>query len=127
MKMPIIIPIDKDSVCKRKFSSGLVNQTGTVYIDNLEYQINDGNLQSPNLLKVYNSEGYSDNVNGSWVYNYYRKDHLGNIREVWRASYLRGGYTNIPAATIQQTQYYPSGLPWSEGVGAAVQNRKYNG
>jgi RHS repeat-associated protein len=52
---------------------------------------------------------------------------LGNIRELWRASYLRGGATNIPAVTIQQTQYYPSGLPWSEGIGAAMQSRKYNG
>ena len=127
MKLPIIIPIDKDSVCKWTFSSGLVDQTGIVYVENIEYQINNGNLLNPVLLKAYNSEGYSDIVNGSWAFNYYRKDHLGNIREVWRASYLRGGATNIPAVTIQQTQYYPSGLPWSEGIGAAMQSRKYNG
>ena len=29
--------------------------------------------------------------------------------------------------TLQRTQYYPSGLPWAEGEGASVQNKKYNG
>ena len=29
--------------------------------------------------------------------------------------------------TSQRTQYYPSGLPWAEGEGASVQNKKYNG
>ena len=31
------------------------------------------------------------------------------------------------AENIQRPQYYPSGLPWAEGPGVAVQNRKYNG
>ena len=127
MKLPLVTPIYKDTVYNWTYSSGLVDQTGTAYIDNLEYKIYNGNLLNPILLKAYNSEGYSDIVNGSWAFNYYRKDHLGNIREVWRADYLRGGVTNIPSATIQQTQYYPSGLPWSEGNGASAQSRKYNG
>ncbi len=42
----------------------------------------------------------------------------GNNREVWC------GNNNT---TVQRTQYYPSGLPWAEGTGAAVQNHKYNG
>ena len=126
MITPIIIPIYKDTVYKWTNSSGLVNQTGTVYIDNQEYRIYDGNLQSPYLLKVYNPEGYSESLNGSWTFNYYRKDHLGSIREVWRAAYIRAGGTNIAAATIQQTQYYPSGLPWSEGLNTN-QPMLYNG
>ena len=52
---------------------------------------------------------------------------MGNNREVWRAAYVRAASTNIAAATIQQTQYYPSGLPWSEGMGASAQSRKFNG
>jgi len=28
--------------------------------------------------------------------------------------------------TVQRTQYYPSGLPWAEGEGQEVQNKKYN-
>ena len=51
-----------------------------------------------------------------------------NNREVWRAPYTYN-YTNefYPAATIQRTQYYPSGLLWAEGTGQSVQSRKYNG
>ncbi len=51
-------------------------------------------------------------------YTYYRKDHLGNIREVWLANRNR---------TIQRTQYYPSGLPWAEGSYPSEQPYKYNG
>jgi len=78
---------------------------------------------------MHNPEGYADNVTinpyGPYYY-YYHKDHLGNNREVWRAAYTMNG-TVVPAATIQQTQYYPSGLPWSEGTGVSVQPYKYNG
>ncbi|MDO9152760.1 MAG: hypothetical protein Q7U47_03470, partial [Paludibacter sp.] len=62
------------------------------------------------------------------IYNYYRKDHLGNNREVWNAVYVRNG-TTYAATTVQRTHYYPSGLPWNTttGLGADVQNKKYNG
>ncbi len=53
------------------------------------------------------------------MYHYYRRDHLGNNREVWQTD----GNT---VATIQRTQYYPSGLPWAEGEGASEQPYKYN-
>jgi len=100
-----------------------------IYIDNLECQITSGMLQSLFLLRMHNPEGYADNVtinpDGPYYY-YYHKDHLGNNREVWRAAYTMNG-TVVPAATIQQTQYYPSGLPWSEGTGVSVQPYKYNG
>lgn len=54
------------------------------------------------------------------MYNYFRRDHLGNIREVWQAN------RNL---TVQRINYYPSGLPWNSatGTGAGVQNKKYNG
>ncbi|WP_321439182.1 DUF6443 domain-containing protein [uncultured Bacteroides sp.] len=98
------------------------------YVDNITYNWNIMSL-SPghcDLEKVYNTEGYVDNAVGYYRYNYYRKDHLGNNREVWRASYKLDNYT-YPAATIQSTQYYPSGLPWGEGTGSDVQSKKYNG
>lgn len=40
------------------------------------------------IHKVYNTEGYTNNIQGYYGpnYQYYRKDHLGNIREVWRAT-----------------------------------------
>ena len=76
-----------------------------------------------NFKRVYNAEGYAENP-GSPVYYYYRKDHLGNNREVWQAPPSGGGGAGT---TVQRTQYYPSGLPWAEGLGADVQNKKYNG
>ena len=66
---------------------------------------------------VLTIEGYSQGLSSS-TYSYYRRDHLGNNREVWCAN------TN---GTVQRTQYYPSGLPWAEGEGQEVQNKKYNG
>ncbi len=52
---------------------------------------------------------------------------MGNIREVWNG--VRKNYSNQVkelASTRQRTQYYPSGLPWAESFGAAVQKHKYN-
>ena len=86
-------------------------------------------LQSLYLLRMHNPEGYADNVTinpyGPYYY-YYHKDHLGNNREVWRAAYSING-TVTPASIIQQTSYYPSGLPWSDGTGVSIQPYKYNG
>ena len=78
---------------------------------------------------MHNTEGYADNVTinpyGPFYY-YYHKDHLGNNREVWKAAYSING-TVTPAAVVQQTSYYPSGLPWSDGSGVSTQTYKYNG
>ena len=86
-------------------------------------------LQILNLLRMHNTEGYADNVTinpyGPFYY-YYHKDHLGNNREVWKAAYSING-TVTPAAVVQQTSYYPSGLPWSDGSGVSTQTYKYNG
>ena len=77
MKLPLVTPIYKDTVYKWTYSSGLVNQTGMIYIDNLEYQISSGMLQSLYLLRMHNPEGYADNVTinpyGPYYY-YYHKD-----------------------------------------------------
>jgi len=129
MKLPLVTPIYKDTVFSWTYSSGLVNQTGMIYIDNLEYQITSGMLQSLYLLRMHNPEGYADNVTmnpyGPFYY-YYHKDHLGNNREVWKAAYSING-TVTPAAVVQQTSYYQSGLPWSDGSGVSAQPYKYNG
>jgi RHS repeat-associated protein len=106
---------------------------GDDYIGNIEYgyygdfyygQLND----SYNWFKrVSNQEGYVDNLYYT-IFNYYRRDHLGNNREVWRAPWSYGT-TNVAASTIQRTQYYPSGLPWASNSGDNpwMQNKKYNG
>jgi len=85
---------------------------------NVEYSTsNDQGDYQIDVDKIYNAEGYVQN-SLTPVYYYLRKDHLGNNREVWNA-------TNN--TTVQRTQYYASGLPWNEGIGASVQRKKYNG
>jgi RHS repeat-associated protein len=85
-----------------------------------------------NIERILNAEGYSKLNQSSLPYSYYCKDHLGNIREVWRSAYIninRGRLNHIPAGVQQRTQYYPSGLPWAyqDGDNPDLQHRKYNG
>ena len=109
---------------------------GTAYIGNIEYKITGTITEDRSVLDaagkgkyvynfavsepcIYNSEGYVKNLsNPQYFYN--RKDHLGNIREVWLAN---------TGETVQRTQYYASGLPWEslDGDHPEVQNKKYNG
>ena len=117
--IPVTIPINKDTTWT--FSSGLVSQNGTVYIDNKEYTTLNGNAALTALQRIYNAEGYADTITATIPnYKYYRRDHLGNNREVWVANTKK---------TIQRTQYYPSGLPWASNTGdnPGQQVRKYNG
>jgi RHS repeat-associated protein len=113
---------------------------GTIYNNNKEYAFQ--NTGTPVLLRIHNVEGYVDFEQGAFDfyfddrYHYYRKDHLGNVREVWRAPYsvhyMNGSswaQENFPAAVVQKTQYYPSGLPWKSNTGdnPSTQPYKYNG
>lgn len=84
------------------YSQGAIDQSGTAYIGNVEYNTKNGNSSLTVISRIHNMEGYVENIS-SPNYYYYRKDHLGNNREVWLAN------TNT---TKQWTQYYPSGLPW---------------
>jgi RHS repeat-associated protein len=115
-----------------------VTVEGMDYIDNFEYQIyrffdwdvTFEPVEYKYLSKIHNPEGYATSAttsNGP-IYYYYRRDHLGNNREVWRASYTWGSTTHA-AATVQRTQYYPSGLPWkyNSGDNPGSQPYKYNG
>jgi RHS repeat-associated protein len=115
-----------------------VTVDGMDYIGNIEYQIYryfdwDVTFEPAELKYIYrihNPEGFATNAtttNGP-IYSYYRKDHLGNNREVWRASYTWGSTTHA-AATVQKTQYYPSGLPWKSNSGdnPGSQPYKYGG
>ncbi len=88
--------------------------TSTSYVGNHEY------LESFDQIydrRIHNVEGYALRTShGDYQYHYYRRDHLGNNREVWRAPYSSGS-TNYAASTVQRTQYYPSGLPWKSNSG----------
>ena len=71
------------------------------------------------LKRIYTPEGYVDKQDN---YHYFRRDHLGSVREVWKA-------TDSIALTVQRTCYYPSGLPWEYQAGdsASLQPYKYGG
>jgi len=112
-----ISALQPGQTCKLAYDMDIIDETGTFYVDNFEYKFNGCDPGVYGLDKVYNSEGYTMNPSNPMCF-YYRKDHLGSIREVW--------YTNTNT-TLQRTQYYPSGLPWAEGTGQEVQSRKYNG
>jgi RHS repeat-associated protein len=90
--------------------------TGTEYLGNFKYDINGAGTLA--ISRIENAEGYYDNARQVFMYN--RKDHLGNIREVWNAS---------TKTTDQRTQYYPSGLPMASTVAdnSSLQSYKYNG
>jgi len=114
--VPLAIPLDSGKVITNpKYIVNVVNLSGTSYVDDAEYTRRSDGLTYANGGKVYNSEGYT-NGDGLTAYSYYRKDHLGNNREVW-----------CPNTTAQRTEYYPSGLPWSEGLNPSTQEHKYNG
>jgi RHS repeat-associated protein len=119
--VPLAVPLDPGKVITNPtYVANVVNLSGTSYVDNAEYTRRSDGLTYANGPRVYNSEGYTTG-DGITVYSYYHKDHLGNNREVWDPNNIGTG--NI----IQRTEYYPSGLPWSEGSGESLQPRKYNG
>jgi len=136
------VPLSEDEVLQPTYTAATYDYRGTAYAGNVEYDISKTfinqyggyYIDKYTLNKVYNTEGYTDgtiipdetNYRYGIRYNYYRRDHLGNNREVWTTEQVNYGGT-IPAFTSQRTQYYPSGLPWAEGTGASVQNKKYNG
>ncbi|MDO9154957.1 MAG: hypothetical protein Q7U47_14820 [Paludibacter sp.] len=112
---------------------------GTDYLGNIEYKVirtfdydvTELPVDSRFVERICNPEGYlTHHLTTTYgpIYNYYRKDHLGNNREVWQAAYLRNG-TLRNASTTQRTQYYPSGLPWASNSGdnPSAQNKKFNG
>ena len=125
---PIVVPIGETRQWEWDFD--VIDETGTFYVDNIEYEFNGCDPGIYMLGKVFNSVGYATRMNSTSAppdYHYYRKDHLGNNREVWRAAYKDYRGVIIPATTVQRIQYYPSGLSWAEGMGKDTQNRKYNG
>ena len=117
----LAVPLITGQVINQTYTINTINQNGTAYIDNKEYNTLKGNPALTTLQRVYNAEGYAQNITATTPnYYYYRQDHLGNNREVWLANTKK---------TVQYTQYYPSGLPWASiaSDSTGLQERKYNG
>jgi len=114
-----ITPLADGQIISQSYNSGVVDQTGNAYIGNMEYKTQNGNSSLTAISRIYNDEGYVENPANPQYY-YYRRDHLGDNREVWLAN---------TGETVQRTQYYPSGLPWAynSGDNPGKQQRKYNG
>lgn len=76
------------------------------------------------INKVTNPEGYMSPEAWDASCYYYRRDHLGNIREIGGTALNSNQFY-----VYQRTQYYPSGLPWASNSGdnPGTQNKKYNG
>lgn len=101
------------------------------YIRSFDFDITGEAYDSYYCNRLYNSEGYTEwflRIQSGPKYYYFRRDHIGNNREVWLASYTLNWIAK-PALTVQRTQYYPSGLPWASNTGdnPGTQNKKYNG
>ncbi len=112
-------PVSEGEILDLHYDTDIIDEDGTSYVDNIMYKYSGCDPGVYMLYRVDNPEGYmSYDFGGKFMYN--RKDHLGNIREVWRAD-------NNIITTIQRTQYYPSGLQWSEGTNTDIQPFKYNG
>ena len=117
----LAVPLITGQVINQTYTINPINQNVTDYIDNKEYNTLKGNPALTTLQRVYNAEGYTQNITATTPnYYYYRRDHLGNNREVWLANTKK---------TVQRTQYYPSGLPWASiaSDSTGLQERKYNG
>ena len=98
----------------------LLDRVRTWFVDNKEYGLMyPEHYDYLELKRIHTPEGYVDQYDN---YHYYRRDHLGNVREVWKA-------TDSVALTVQRTRYYPSGLPWEYQAGdsASLQPYKYGG
>jgi len=79
------------------------------------------------LRRILNPEGYvTKQSNGTFLYYYYAKDHLGNNRSVFRAS------TTTLDAIEQEINYYPFGMPYYvmysiDGLNSGFQPYKFGG
>jgi len=143
--MGITVPISETTELS---TSTIRGRSGTLYAGNKEYTYIEhiwgwGSWTETNLHRVHNAEGYIDFHTSDYFdllmpaarYNYFRRDHLGSVREVWRAPYTARylftsswwEYVFYEGETVQRTQFFPSGTPWSEGMGASVQNRLFQG
>ena len=127
-RTPVVSPslgldalMPRATAAPRRDTIWMESSESTTYLGNLVCTQDNGLLPAlrKTAYKLLTPEGYVDEGGN---YYYYRRDHLGNVREVWKA-------TDSVALTVQRTRYYPSGLPWEyqEGDSASLQPYKYGG
>lgn len=132
LNYPVVVPMGETR--EWQFEDMVVDEAITYYVDNYEYALYrdpDPSTRTDvlTLTRLHNTEGYSSaitplNRNAQPIYSYYRRDHLGNNREVWQAQ-VEYGNRVTPSSTIQRTQYYPSGLPFESFAGDNPERQPY--
>lgn len=129
--VPIISTLEPGKTIDLEYNMDIVDETGVFYVNNYEYGFNGCDPGWYWIRRIHNPEGYFSQEPGTYqTFYYYRKDHLGNNREVWRSTYTySNGDLTVPSETEQYTQYYPSGLPWKYNTedNPGSQPYKYNG
>ncbi len=101
---------------KQRLSTG----TTLLYNGNFVYTL-DGTANGIAVKYILTQEGRSTNSTGTYTYEYFMKDHLGNIRINFKDS------SNV-AVIIQQSDYYPFGMIHQPQATTTSDNRYlYNG
>jgi RHS repeat-associated protein len=99
------------------------NVTTTTYNGSFIYNGNVGNMS---LDYALNSEGMIKAA-GSPQFHYFLKDHLGNTRAVIYDADADGQLDLTSSELLQQTDYYPFGMPFEPAPFGADNKYLYNG
>jgi len=101
---------------KQRLSTG----TTLLYFGNYVYTL-DGTANGIAVKYILTQEGRATNAAGTYTYEYFMKDHLGNTRVSF----------NVPSSTaiiVQQSDYYPFGMIHQPQATTTSDNRYlYNG
>ena len=84
--VPMVNTLKPGDVLDLHYNMDIIDEIGSFHVGNVEYDFNGCDPGHYMLNKLYNAEGYAnkfDVYNGPH-YQYYRRDHLGNNREVWQ-------------------------------------------
>jgi hypothetical protein len=99
------------------------NVTTTTYNGSFIYSGKPGNMS---LDYALNSEGMIKN-GASPQFHYFLKDHLGNTRAVIYDADADGQLDSTSSELLQQTDYYPFGMPFEPAPFGADNKYLYNG
>ncbi len=113
-KLPVVVPLL--TVMQWDLRSDDIYRNTKLYLGDYHYNLSREEFQDVLIFdRSLTPEGY---YRGGRDYEYYRKDYLGNNREIW---------SSRDKSIYQRIQYYPSGLQWFESYYPNRQNFKFGG
>ncbi|GHT05170.1 cell well associated RhsD protein [Bacteroidia bacterium] len=108
------IPVNRHIRAGFMILPGSLSNTVTDYCGSVIYENGE-------LKYILNPEGYvTKNSTNNYRFNYYLKDHLGNNRVVMEID-------NSNSVVMQTTDYYPFGMPYTNGEFPERQPYKFGG